>query len=89
MSTDKPTIKFPVPPDTSYDFSQPNFVDGYVARQMEQIRKTLDDKFISETIARLSTIAEDITHPAHFDVMALLRKVATEQEKKNAPTSTR
>ena len=88
MSTDKPTIKFPEPPNTGYDFSQPNFVDDYVARQMEQIQKTLEDKFISETIAKLSSIAEDITHPAHFGVMALLRKVVTEQEKNNAPTST-
>ena len=66
-----------------------NLLDSYIEQQMEHARQALNGMFIKETIAKLSEIADDITHPAHFEVMALLRKVVTEQEKNDETDSSR
>ena len=82
MSTDKPTIKF-APRHQGKSITQQFGVDEYAARQVEQIRKSLEDTLIAETTAKLSSILKDPKHPAHHKVRRLVL------EAQNATTSTR
>lgn len=82
MSTDKPTIKF-APPHQGKSITQKFGMDDLAARQVEQIRKSLEDTLIAETTAKLSSILKDPKHPAHHKVRRLVL------EAQNATTSTR
>ena len=65
------------------------YIDNMVEEQMQGIRYALEDAFIFEMIEKLSAIAKDTAHPAHFVVMRILREVATEQEKNDETDSSK
>lgn len=72
MSTDKPTITFPMLPQSALDTSQLKFTDDFIKRQMRQIQRSLDDMFIAETLAKLSNTLKDGKHPAYHTVRRLV-----------------
>lgn len=72
MSTDKPTIKYSIPPQEVAGLYDNTILDDYIKRQMDQARQALDDTFIAETIAKMSAILKDPKHPAHHTVRRLV-----------------
>lgn len=57
-------------------------MDAFIARELGEMQKHLEDHFVAETIDKLSAILKDPKHPAHHKVRRLVL------EAKNATTST-
>lgn len=56
-------------------------MDAFIARELAEMQKHLEDKFIAATVDKLSTILRDPKHPAHHKVRRLVleaRNVADE-----------